>query len=206
MIIVVVLQSLVQVLYHDLTVEVVLASALFSEEAGVPQFPQVLIICLRLEGLHFLLKVRHGQATDLRRCADERRVHDLLRESDDLEDLCSLITGNQGDTHLGEDLQNAVVDGSLVVLLDLLYGEVVLTLLISSLIELLTDGLQSEVRADSTCTVADQGGEVVGAPALTSLDDDRRLESDSVLDESVVNGARGQECWHIVHVLVHSFV
>ena len=46
----------------------------------------------------------------------------------------------------------------------------------------------------------------MGTPTLTSLDDDRSIESDALLDESVMNGTSCQEWWDVICIFVHTSI
>lgn len=76
------------------------------------------------EGLHLLLQLIKGHATNAADGASEGCVHNLLAKAVDLKDLGAVVAGQQADAHLGQDLEHALLQGPLVVPLGVLHRNV----------------------------------------------------------------------------------
>src|SRR5262249_11495163 len=57
-----------------------------------------------------LLQLPESEPADARGGADEASLHDLVGETDGVEDLSTAVAGDVRDAHLGHDLENAVLD------------------------------------------------------------------------------------------------
>lgn len=94
--------------------------------AGLPQDLQLKAECADLdpEGLHLLLQVIKGHATDAAHRPSEGSIDNFFAQPIDLKNLCAMIAGQQADTHLGQDLEHALLQGSLVIPLGVLHADV----------------------------------------------------------------------------------
>lgn len=94
--------------------------------AGLPQDLQTRAEDADLdpEGLHLLLQVIKGHTTDAAHRPSESRVHNIIPKPIDLKDLGTMVAGQQADSHLGQDLEHTLLQGSLVVPLGVLHADV----------------------------------------------------------------------------------
>ncbi|KAI3478074.1 hypothetical protein L1887_60005 [Cichorium endivia] len=127
---------------------------------------------------------------DTRGGTGEAAVDDAVGETESLEDLGALVRGEGGDTHLGHDLEDTVVDGVLPVVDELRGREVGLDETLAGDLE---DGLHGEPGADGVSTVAEQHAHVVHLASLGGLDHEGDAATLLVADEVVVNTTAGDE-------------
>ncbi len=149
-----------------------------------------------------LRNVLESHALDARRRPREAPVHDAVVHAERLEDLRAFVAGQRRDAHLGHHLEDAVVDGRLVVVEDLLRGEALerirpapcactpCAIAQQPLRIQRAQRLHRQVRVHRVHTVPDEAAEVVHLARLCRLDDDRHLRSLLLAHQVVVHGAR----------------
>ena len=79
---------------------------------------------LHPERLHLSLQVIKGHASNAAHRPPEGSVHDVLSQAIDLKDLSAVVAGQQTDAHLGQDLEDTLLQGLLVVPLGVLHTQV----------------------------------------------------------------------------------
>ena len=111
-------------------------------------------------------------------------------QADGLKHLRAAIALQRADAHLGEGLQQALVDGLDEVLLGVFGGDVVRAAGRGA-----SDrgGLDGEIGIDGAGAVADEQGEVHHLARLAALDDERDLGAGLLLDQAIVHGGHGQQ-------------
>ena len=119
-------------------------------------------------------------------------------DADRFKDLGAVVAGQQRDADLGEDLAQAVVEGLAHVGLSLVQAQGgqlagLDQLLGAGMREPVARGLPGQPGAHSTGAIADQAGQVMGAPALGGLDHDRGLEPQTGSQQVVVHRTGGQK-------------
>src|SRR5262249_17931632 len=129
-----------------------------------------------------------ADAADARGGAGEILVHELLVESDGLEDLGAAVALDGGDTHLGDGLQEALLDGLQVVLERLFKADVK-----GAAEDHAGERFDGEIGIHGARAIADEQGEVHDFAGLAALDDERDLGAEAVGDEGVVDGGEGEE-------------
>ena len=129
-------------------------------------------------------------AFDPRRRTGEVSLDEFLVEADGFEDLRAAIALQRGDAHLGEDLQQALVDG-LDVVIERLFGSDAVGQLAAQAHVL--EGLDGEIGIDGAGSVADEQRIVHDLARLAGFDDERDLGAGLLADQVVVNrGEREQ--------------
>ncbi len=122
--------------------------------------------------------------------AGEVLLDEAAVEADGFEDLGAAVGLERGDAHLGEDLEEALADGFLVILERLFEGDAggehALALEVF-------EGLDGEIGIDGTGAVADEEGEVHDLAGLAGLDDEGDLRAGAFADEVVVDGGEGKQ-------------
>ncbi len=111
-----------------------------------------------------------------------------LRQTDSLEDLCTAIGADGRDTHLGHNLEQALLDGRNVVGL----GRGVVLLYLTFLDEVVENGV-GHVRTECGCTVAQQQGGMHHLAYLSALHNQCGLHTLADIDEVVVDGTHRQQ-------------
>lgn len=144
-----------------------------------------------------------ADAFDARGGAGEVLVNEGAVESDGFEDLGSAVALEGGDAHLGEDLEEAFVDGFLVVSESGFKGHAVGEE--AAAVEIL-EGFDGEVGVDGACSVADEEGEVHDFAGLAAFDDEGDLGAGSLANEVMVDGGEGEEAGDGGVVLVDAAV
>ncbi|GFZ47935.1 hypothetical protein JCM24511_05682 [Saitozyma sp. JCM 24511] len=125
-----------------------------------------------------------GRTLDTRCGADKALADDLLVDTENLKELSALVRGQSGHTHLGEHLENTLVD-RLHVVCDELLGA--LAVLGETLTRDLVNHLHDEPGADGVRAVADKHAGMVHLASLARLDHDGDVGTLLLLDEVVVN-------------------
>ena len=143
----------------------------------------------RLKGegvLHLGFACEHieADAFDARCGAREVGFDQMLIEADGFEDLGAAIALQRADAHLGEGLEQALVDGLDEVLLGVIAGDAVGQK--AAALEIV-QRFDSEVRIDRAGAVSDEEREVHDFARLTALDDERDLGAGLLLHEAVVD-------------------
>ena len=129
-----------------------------------------------------------ADALDGRRRSGEIAVDELARQADGIEDLGAAIGLVGRDPHLGDDLEEALVDRLDVALDDFLVGKL--------LVELVLHGeqrLEGEIRVDRLGAVAGEQAEMMHLAGVAGLDDqaDGRAETDA--DQMMVDAGGGEQ-------------
>ena len=145
--------------------------------------------------------VLYANAADPRHGTGEVLLHQLLAETDCLEDLRGLVGLDRRNTHLRGDLYDTAQHG-LVVVLD--RGMVIL--IEDADVDHLRDALMGEVRVDGTRTEAEDGRELMDIARLARLEDQGHGGPLLRLDEVLLDGAHRQQGWNRHVVLVDSTI
>ncbi len=189
-------------------VEVVLAARPVAHEPVVLQLLDGELGERLLVDPHRLLReLLDAEAADARGSAEEPELDEVRAEADRLEQLRAVVAGQQRDAHLGEDLEQALLGGDAVVAQGLLEvggrggagplsGGRRLVAEPAALPEV-AHRLEGEVRVHGRGAVADEAGEVVDAPALRRLGDERGPAAQASPDQVVVHGADGEQRRHV---------
>ncbi len=127
-------------------------------------------------------------AADGRGGAGEALLDDLFGDAEGFEHLRAAVAGERGDAHLGHDLEEAGVDGGLVVDAGLLGGDGLGGLAGSGEVG---DDLEREVGVDGIDTEPEETGEVVDVASLAAFGDEVALEAQAGADELLVDGTGG---------------
>mmetsp|Transcript_18872 Transcript_18872/g.47860 ORF Transcript_18872/g.47860 Transcript_18872/m.47860 type:complete len:1344 (-) Transcript_18872:168-4199(-) len=186
---------LVQQLGHGLVVGVVLALGLGLDEAIVLQLGERLLgEGLGPERLALALQVGQRHAADAGHGALEAQVDDVRAQAVGLEDLGAVVALQQRDAHLGQNLEDALLQRLLQVLLRVLHAQVGHLAGLDERLRArrqapLARRLVRQVGADGVRAVADQGGGLVGGEAGRGVHDDRGVGAQARLDQVVVHGA-----------------
>ena len=148
-----------------------------------------------LEGvgvLHLRFASEHVEADafDARGGAGEVALDERPVEADGLKDLGAAIALQGADAHLGEGLEQALLDGLDEVLFAVLGSNVIGQH--AAVLEVV-DGLDGEVGIDGAGAVADEQCEVHDFARLTALNDERDLGAGFFLDEAIVNGSHREQ-------------
>ena len=133
----------------------------------------------------------HVQAdpADARGRPGEVAVHEVLGETDGLEDLGGAIRLDGGDAHLRDDLEHALVQGLDVVLdrrLVIEGGQ-------DALADHVVERLEGEIGIDGPRPVAEEQGHVVDLAGLARLDDEANLHPLALADQVVMHARGGEE-------------
>ncbi len=120
--------------------------------------------------------------------AGEAQLHDLVRQTHDLEQLGAAIAPDRRDAHLRHDLEEALADSGAIAATELeAGGEVQLHTPFDSHVE---EELVGHVRIHGGRAIADEAGKVVRIARRASLDQQIALASQARADEVMVNGTR----------------
>mmetsp|Transcript_15725 Transcript_15725/g.37201 ORF Transcript_15725/g.37201 Transcript_15725/m.37201 type:complete len:830 (-) Transcript_15725:1712-4201(-) len=179
-------------------VVVLLSGVVLDEPVVVERLERGLGEASGLERGNLVGDVGHGHASDAGDGALERQVHHVGTEADGLEDLGSVVRGEQRDADLGHDLVQSSIDG---------FTEVGERSLDADLRELAvlhhglglggsvpgTHTLHGRVRVHGRGSEADQRGDVVRAPCLGGLGHERRLQTELLGEEVVMHGSDGHQ-------------
>ena len=111
-------------------------------------------------------------------------------EADGLKDLRAAIALQGADAHLGEGLEQALVDGLDEVLLGVFGGDVFGQQ--AAALEIV-ERLDGQIRIDGAGAVADEQGEVHHLARLAAFDDERDLGAGLFAHQAVVHGGHGQQ-------------
>ena len=121
-----------------------------------------------------------ADAAERRRGAFEALLDDLVADAQCLEDVRAAVAEQRADAHLGHDLQQAGLDGGLVILFRLRRGDRRGGLVGGREV---ADRGERQVRINGSGAVADQAGDVVDVTRLARLGDEVALEADAGVDE-----------------------
>ena len=135
-----------------------------------------------------LRDLRHADALDGRGRAEEVAADEGRVQADRVEDLRAAVGLVGGDAHLGHHLQQALIDRLDVAVDDLVVGEVRRELVLH-----VEQRLEGEVRVDRLGAVAGEAREVVHLARLAGLDHEAYRGPESLADQVVVHGGRGQQ-------------
>ncbi|NDH88445.1 MAG: FAD-binding protein, partial [Actinobacteria bacterium] len=177
------MDGLVQRLRHLRAVEVVFTASAVLHKAHELELAAVeLGEGLGMEQKRFPGQLAHGEARHPAGGPCKGSLHHVGTETDRLKDLSTVITGEQGDADLGEDLAETVLQGDPHIRLGVSRGEGRQLALFDSLLSFgmgqpVAGGLPGEPGADGTSAVADQTSEVMGAPALGGLHHQRTAQA-----------------------------
>ena len=176
-----------------------LAAAADAVESGVPELERHGFLSF-LDGKrsgvgHFV--AREGLAGDLFKTdpldlgwgTGETLLDELGGDAGRLEDLGATVATDDGDTHLGHDLEQSALERLLVVELGI--GEVHLD---GALLDHLADGLDGQVGIDGAGTITDEAGHLMDVAGLACLADDARPHALANTAEMMVNGADREQC------------
>src|SRR5208283_3504120 len=157
-----------------------------------------LVLAAGLFGQHI-----EADPLDARGGAGEVLVDDAAGQADGLEDLGAAIALQRGDAHLRKDLEQALVDGLLVVLQRRLEGDAIGQQ--AALGEAL-QGFDGQVGIDGAGAVADQQAKVHDLARLAAFDDQTDLGARAFADQMVVDRAECQQGWNRRHLLVDAAI
>ncbi len=129
-------------------------------------------------------------ALDARSRAGEVLLHQRLVQPDGFKDLRAAVALERRDAHLREDLQQALVDGLLVVLQGLIEGQVRREA--AALVQIL-ERLDGQIGIDGAGAVADQQGEVHHLARLARFHDQRHLGARLFANQVVVHRGQRQQ-------------
>ncbi len=136
-----------------------------------------------------LLQTGQADAGDARGHAGEELRRHGARQADGLEVVAAAIGRNHRDAHLGQDLQQARLDGALVVEQQVaqrqIAGQAPLHAVLGALL--------SEVGVNGGSAHADQHREVVGVQALGRAHDQRHIGAQALAHEVGVHPAGGED-------------
>ena len=155
-------------------------------------------------GMHrqsFISELRQRHACNPAGGAREGRLDHIGAKTDGFKNLSTVVTGEQRDADLGKDLAQSIlqgdsniglhplrIQGRQLALLDALPGLGVL--------EPMAGGFPCQPRADRTGAVTDQTGDVVRAPALSGISNERTPQPKLPTQQMVMNGADGEQGRH----------
>ena len=125
---------------------------------------------------------------DARGCTREVLVHELLVETDGLEDLRSPVALEGGDPHLGEDLQQSLVDGFQIVVQGVLEADVEKPVLAHVL-----ERLDRQIRVDGAGAKANQEGKMHDFAGLARFHDQRHLSARALPNQVMVHRRQRQQ-------------
>ena len=162
---------------------------IFAADVEVMSQHRVLAERGRVPAHRLLGDLGKADALDRGRRAEEEAVHEVGREADRVEDLRAAIGLVGRDAHLGHDLQHAFAD-RLDVAVDDLAG-------VDDLGELALgmhgeQRLEGEIGVDRLRAVAGEHAELVHLARLAGLDDQADRRAQSLADQVVVDGGRGE--------------
>ena len=124
---------------------------------------------------------------DLRRGAGEALLDQFGRDAGSLEDLGAAVAADDGDSHLGHDLEQAALERLLVV--ELGGGEVDLD---RALLDHLADGLDGQVGVDRASAITDEAGHLVHITRLAGLADEADAHALAGAAKVMVHGSDGE--------------
>ena len=151
---------------------------------------------------HVARDVLVADAADARGHARERVRDDLVTDAKRLEDLRSVVRRDGGDAHLRHDLEDAGVDGLLVLPHHL--GDGALTEL--ALVRERSQCLEREVRVHGARAEADERGEVMHVARVAGLGDEAGAHPAPAADQLVVHRRDGEQHRDRRPLLVHHAV
>ena len=155
-------------------------------------------------GMHresFISELRQRHACHAAGGAGEGRLDHIGSKTDGFKNLSTVVTGEQRYADLGKDLAQSVlkgdsniglnpfrIQGRQLALLDPFLGLGVL--------QPMAGGLPGEPGADRAGPVTDQAGDVVRAPALSGINNERTPQPKLLAQQVMVNGADGEQGRH----------
>ena len=125
---------------------------------------------------------------DLGRSSGETLLHQRGGNAGRLEDLGAAVAADNGDAHLGHDLEEAALECLLVV--QKRSGVIGLD---RALFDHLADGLEGQIRIDRAAAVADEAGELMNVAGLSRLADNAGTHPLADAAEVMMDGADGQQ-------------
>ena len=129
----------------------------------------------------------------------EIAVHDVLPDTDGLENLRRLVGLNGGDAHFGRHLDNAMEDGAVVVI----HGHGVV-LIQQALMDSLPDALMGQIGIDGPCAVAQESGEMVDVAGLRRFQNDGNGGALLGADQMLFQCRHGQQRRNGHMVFIHA--
>lgn len=136
----------------------------------------------------------------------EGRTDNLLAQSHGLKDLRTLIRTQEGNTHLTQNLEQAILDSLAVIGLGFVEGSLgQLACLhhgLGTFVSVpLLDSLEGQVGMDGVGAVSYQHGKVMGGPCGTGLDNDTSVHTQTFLDETMVYGTHGDKWRNVCGII-----
>ena len=130
--------------------------------------------------------------------ASEGQIDQIGANANGLKDLSAVIAGQQGNADLGEDLAQPVFQRHAHVGLNLIHGEggqlaQLDGLAHLGLVEPMATGFPGEPGANGTGAKTNQTGQVVGAPALSRVHNDRGLQAQPQPQQVVVHSPHSEQ-------------
>ena len=153
---------------------------------------------LGVEGQGFTGQIAEAQARHPAGGAAERQGNEVGANANRLKDLGAVVTGQQGNADLGEDLAQAIFEGLAHIGLGLVGREGWQFAPLDQRLHLglgqpMAGGFPGEPGANGTGAVADQAGQVVGAPALGRVNNEGGLQAQSQVEQVVVHRPHRQQ-------------
>ena len=159
-------------LRHLRAVEVVFPTGAVLHKAHELELGAVeLGVGLGVEDQGFTGQIRETQAGYPAGGAPKGELNQVGANADGLEDLGTVVTGQQGDTNLGKDLAQAIFEGFFHIGLGLVDGQGRQLAPLNQRLgfgmgQPMAGGFPGEPGADRTGAIANQASQMVGAPAL----------------------------------------
>ena len=124
--------------------------------------------------------------------AGKTKVHYFPVQADDLEQLCAAVAGDSRDPHLRGDLVETLVDPAPVI--DTHEGAVASGDLAAA--DHVVEHLESEVRINGRCAIADERREMMGIPCRPRFHHQIGIAAYALPNQPVMHGAGCQERVH----------
>ncbi|CAI8167434.1 MAG: Uncharacterised protein [Synechococcus sp. CC9902] len=193
---------LVQGLGQFRIVAVILSATAVAHEAEEFEFAAIELregFGMHRQGLVGELRKRHARHSA--GGAGEGRLDHIGSQTDGFKDLSTVVAGEQRDADLGEDLAESVLQGNPNIGLDPFRIQRRQLALIDPLpglgvLKPMAGGLPGEPGADRTGAVTDQTGDVMGAPALSGIRNERTTQPKLLAQQVVMNRADGEQGGH----------
>lgn len=141
---------------------------------------------------HFLGDFFDAYALDAGGGPGEIFFDELGVESNGLENLCPVVTGDRGDAHLGHGFNHAL-DGAFDVFLD---GGLELEVGQESLMDHVRERFECEVGIDGGAAISDEGGEVVDFSWFSGFEDESDAGASALADEVMMEAGDCEQCGH----------
>ena len=151
-----------------------------------------------VKGERFASEIGQAQTRHPAGGAGEGQGDQIGADADRLEDLGAVVAGQQRDANLGEDLAKAILQGLAYVGLGRIGREIRKFAPLDQRAGLgvgqpMAGGFPGQPGAHGAGPVADQAGQMMGAPALGGIDHDRALQPQAQAQQVMVNRPDRQE-------------